>query len=47
MDDRVHYIEKGEDFPATRVWAGDALTGMLLRRPPGALTTLDEADPLR
>ena len=45
--DRVRYVEKSEDFPATTVWWGDLLTGMLLRRPLGSLTTLDETEAFR
>jgi hypothetical protein len=42
-DGRVRYIEKGDDFPATTAWNGNALAGNLRRSPPGKLTTLDEA----
>ena len=44
---RVRYIEKSEDFPATTIWAGDQLGGLLAQRPSGTLTTLDEADAFR
>jgi hypothetical protein len=44
---RVRYIEKSEDFPATTVWAGDQLGGMLAQRASGTLTTLDEAEAFR
>ena len=44
---RARYIEKGENFPATTVWTGDALTGMQPGCSTGALTTLDEADAFR
>ena len=46
-DGRVRYIEKGEDFPATTMWTGDALGDILPGRPSGTLTTLDEADAFR
>ena len=44
---RVRYIEKSEDFPATTIWTGDQLGGLLAKRPSGTLTTLDEADAFR
>ena len=34
-DGRVRYIEKGEGFPATTMWTGDRLAGMLAQRPSG------------
>lgn len=44
---RVRYVEKGENFPATIMWNGDALGDLLPRRPARTLTTLDEAFALR
>jgi hypothetical protein len=44
---RVRYVEKSEDFPATTIWTGDQLAGLLPKRPLGSLSTLDEADAFR
>lgn len=41
--DRIRYVEKGETFPGTKVWAGDALPPLPPQRGDGSeLTTLDE-----
>ena len=46
-DGRGRYVEKGESFPATTMWNGDALGDLLPSHRPGTLTTLDDAMVLR
>ena len=39
---------RAEDFPATTVWTGDSVAGLVSpRRPSGPLTSLDEVDAVR
>jgi hypothetical protein len=45
--DQVRYIEKGEGFPGTAIWANDALPPLPpIPRDGSDLTTLDEVSPL-